>query len=860
MRKIKLSFLILTTLLLSTALFAQTDLFKRSAIIPVDTNDVGGLGGVISGVDFDGDTFMEIYSVNNDWEDIPGKDWTPRIHKYENSGTGWEEVWSTELTFLSAQNTWPALTYGDWDQDGKMEIIFGPVNNSGGGDTVYTRLTVYESVGDGSDAMGIDNGDGSYDPNARWSINETSGYNLRPFRWHLTDIDSDNDLELVFGARAGAERFGVISVTDIPDAGDGSEVFTLETSGLDTTLVIDGGTIYDIAVSDSLIVLFHTSGSVTPIVYTGGEYVSAPIITEAVATSGPWKSSSVVDIDNDGTKEIIVNNFGSSSPTTHLLQFDGTDFTSTIIAELSPYVGGGRLYGGDTGDIDGDGNLDFVFGTRGGSPNAAIYRLEYQGGDITDAANYYVSRIDEMLFASGGRYDVISLGNLDDDPELEIVYTGIPATAPVPLVILDLYPVADLMTIAEAKVDADGDFVPDMLDATVTVSGVVINKSLTGSGIQQYIQDPTGGIQLLKFGATSTFNVGDRVTVTGAIVQYNGLNEIEPVDDATDIVLVDTGRVVLPKSLSIDEYIANAEAYEGTLIQINGVAPTEASGTWPTTGNNANLDVWTGYGTELVARVDKDTDVDEGVEPTWPVNMVGVATQFDGSEIADSGYQITLIDYAEITQNVDVDPLPYFALTTPADGAVISITDSTQTIDVTWEAAIDLNNDIAGYQFEFIPGLLPTFAAEPMTTLNASDILELMAGADTLVISWTVQTQDSRAAIAFSMDTLSVTFVNDILVGVDDQTIPNKFYADQNYPNPFNPSTTIKFGLPAESVVDLRIYDVLGREVRSIVNGQSLKAGTYSYVFDASNIASGTYIYRLTTGNNVVTKKMLLLK
>ena len=98
-----------------------------------------------------------------------------------------------------------------------------------------------------------------------------------------------------------------------------------------------------------------------------------------------------------------------------------------------------------------------------------------------------------------------------------------------------------------------------------------------------------------------------------------------------------------------------------------------------------------------------------------------------------------------------------------------------------------------------------------------------------------------------------------LVVGVE-TTIPNQFFVDQNYPNPFNPTTTIRFGLPSESVVDLRIYDVLGREVRTIVSNQSLKAGTYNYVFDASSIASGTYIYRLTTKNNVVTKKMLLLK
>ncbi|MCB9250635.1 MAG: VCBS repeat-containing protein [Ignavibacteriales bacterium] len=144
MRKLKVTFLILVTMFLTSALFAQTDLFKRSAIIPVDSNDIGGIGGVITGVDFDGDGFKEIYSVNNDWSDVAGKDWTPRIHKYENSGSGWVEVWGTELTFLGAQNTWPALTYGDWDGDGKMEIIFGPVNNGGAGDSIYTRLVVYE--------------------------------------------------------------------------------------------------------------------------------------------------------------------------------------------------------------------------------------------------------------------------------------------------------------------------------------------------------------------------------------------------------------------------------------------------------------------------------------------------------------------------------------------------------------------------------------------------------------------------------------------------------------------------------------------------------------------------------------------
>ena len=101
--------------------------------------------------------------------------------------------------------------------------------------------------------------------------------------------------------------------------------------------------------------------------------------------------------------------------------------------------------------------------------------------------------------------------------------------------------------------------------------------------------------------------------------------------------------------------------------------------------------------------------------------------------------------------------------------------------------------------------------------------------------------------------------MNDIIVGVE-SFVPKEFYVDQNYPNPFNPTTTIKFGLPAASEVSLVIYDMLGREVITLVNSKELKAGTHSYIFNASNIASGAYVYRLSTKNNVVTKKMLLLK
>jgi protocatechuate 3,4-dioxygenase beta subunit len=91
------------------------------------------------------------------------------------------------------------------------------------------------------------------------------------------------------------------------------------------------------------------------------------------------------------------------------------------------------------------------------------------------------------------------------------------------------------------------------------------------------------------------------------------------------------------------------------------------------------------------------------------------------------------------------------------------------------------------------------------------------------------------------------------------QPLPNEFLLRQNYPNPFNPATTIEYYLPASSEVQLAVYDVFGREVARLVDRRQ-EAGTHSAVFDAKNLSSGFYFYKLVAGRFVQTKEMLLLK
>jgi hypothetical protein len=98
-------------------------------------------------------------------------------------------------------------------------------------------------------------------------------------------------------------------------------------------------------------------------------------------------------------------------------------------------------------------------------------------------------------------------------------------------------------------------------------------------------------------------------------------------------------------------------------------------------------------------------------------------------------------------------------------------------------------------------------------------------------------------------------------VGVEEPEpgIPEEFGLSQNYPNPFNPATKISFSLPKAGNVTLVVYDILGREVATIVN-EFTTAGNHTIDFNASNLSSGVYLYKIQAGDFTETKKMMLIK
>lgn len=140
-----------------------------------------------------------------------------------------------------------------------------------------------------------------------------------------------------------------------------------------------------------------------------------------------------------------------------------------------------------------------------------------------------------------------------------------------------------------------------------------------------------------------------------------------------------------------------------------------------------------------------------------------------------------------------------------------------------------------------------TFYNSPILEVNSFYSWRVQAFNDVGTSGWTTISQ-------FKTSPDSVLAVEDKEFGV-----PEEYYVDQNFPNPFNPSTMITFGLPADGVTKLKVYNILGEEIAELVN-EFLHAGHYQFSFDGSNLSSGMYIYRLQSNQFVSIKKMLLVK
>jgi len=497
---------LLTVFVLLSIISIQAQTFPRAAEIKDPAGLERGFGAIIAGVDFDQDGMPEIYAVNTNMIDEPFE-LIPRIYKFEWNPTtsGWDSVWGATApsNLVVAQNTWPALAMGDLDNDNKPELYWGIVNNFASL-LNPARILVYEYAGDGSDAMGVPDGVGGYVPNASTSLTSFDSYNIRPIRFVIADPDNDGIDELIFADRASSDssfHIGILSVSDVPDFGGGLETWTQEFNGVGDINLTSTGSKWDLVVLNNYVYLFDgnlTNGSkVWGVRYVGSTWESVPGQSGIAGGNSSFKGSQTVDINNDGTKEIIVaewlGNAVGQGARVWLLQQSGDTLVSSLVANLES-LGAVRLAGSGFGDLDSDGKFDFVCASRYDANNTAkvpVFRVEYQGGSITDSLNYTATLLDSGYWTNNGDLDVVCVANVDGDTDDEVFYTqgytrGNAIDAPMPIILLD-------QVVTPVSVELESNQVPSQFF------------------LNQNFPNPFNPSTQIKFGITEAANVDLRI-------------------------------------------------------------------------------------------------------------------------------------------------------------------------------------------------------------------------------------------------------------------------------------------------------------------------------------------------------------
>jgi photosystem II stability/assembly factor-like uncharacterized protein len=875
-------------LLLVGASYATIKGFTRIGTIPIPEANLnnGGVGNMIVGKDVDGDGKLDLYLVNDNWNDGP-TELVPRIYKLEQNGANWEVVWQATSS-IPKQNTWPQLAITDLDKDGKKELVWAIINFT---DATLNpnppRIVVYEQQAANSDIFGVDDGSGGYRPNAQWSIADIDMTNIRPIDWEIVDIDGDGTDEIVFADRVGASTgsyglyFGVVSVDKIPDNGDGSEVWTMETSGKDLGVTTAAQNKWDVVVIPPR-AYFFSETEITKLVYDNGGWDYESL--SPLAGGSMVQSARAVDLDKDGTKEIFgaVYDWGNDAyKGVYLLQESGDTLKATEIFNMAAYwpTGTRGPWGSACADIDGDGYLDFVFGSRNATPNAAIFLCSYKGGDITNSANYEFMVIDTAYVpdAGVGIWSVIDIANIDSDPELEVLYTsssaigGLFGSESAPIVILD----------------------PEVEPSGLSFGELVVVNGLDSLG--------------MRFKPGRILDDGQTIWLTAMGADLFSGNF------STSFRSTDGGRTFTRGGNVVGHRVAQLDAFDAN----TAVLVTAEGAIFRTTDGGAN---WTQVHSYAGGWFDGVRVLNSNVAVAYGDGMYFCRTTDQGA----TWTEITGIDYRTAFEGIysygmaacNVGETAWFTAYPPSGGTVAYIFKTTDA-GATWstiEIPIDVSGERRLYGISFADanngmananGKLPIYTTDGGATWSACgtnpgadgtawvnaviaipgtnafvalcdyELYYTTDFGDTWIKMDTPENTDdeyfisavalnSSKAFFMTQQGTVVTFATGTGIVNQKDQIAELFKLNQNFPNPFNPTTSITFDLPQASRVELRIYDLLGHEVVTLVN-DNLSAGSHRFEWNGCDkngrpVAAGVYLYALKSGNITKLRKMTLVK
>ncbi|KAA3600444.1 MAG: T9SS C-terminal target domain-containing protein [Calditrichaeota bacterium] len=252
-----------------------------------------------------------------------------------------------------------------------------------------------------------------------------------------------------------------------------------------------------------------------------------------------------------------------------------------------------------------------------------------------------------------------------------------------------------------------------------------------------------------------------------------------------------------------------------------------------------------------------------GIEPFLVSKSLYISTVPDSAGVFS--VEVTAIDTANqsvtdtflVTINPVNDTPNTFNLINPTNNdTLINLTD---TIEFEWNSSYDVDNTNLVYDLKIFNSTYDTTISNIAdTTLSLQNTFEELSD-----FHWFVEVSDGEFVVS-SSDTFKFTNPMAVKLSNFENQIPDLFVLHQNYPNPFNPKTNIRFDLPENSQVKLKIYNLLGQEVRTLIN-EEMSAGFKSVIWNGKNnsgnfISSGIYVYQIITDKHIKSKKMLFLK
>jgi len=574
--------------------------------------------------------------------------------------------------------------------------------------------------------------------------------------------------------------------------------------------------------------------------------------------------------------------------------------------------------GGDTSTVTINGDITQTGGqfSSNGSGNAAFIEITVNGDIIVSNGNFSVSRGSQggtgttKWFLYGDNFTMTDATTQNSNPTgAKFIFTG---TTPQYLTLTNVtftggFPVEvapnAILFAGESEIEGSGDFI--LNDYATLGSG---NEGGIDSTLQM-----TGTITLSNT-ADFTFN-GTVPQVTGSMLPA-GMNDLT-INNISGVTLIHDVEVngnltILDGDLHLAGHYVSLD-YSGTLVETPGNTVTDPTGSISAmTTLNAPSEVNVGGLGLMFTSADNwgDAFVERFHSPGTGTGNAGIQRQYmvafllDGNQqpenirtiddltlastlrfyydeselngIAESNLTLfnsltgldnswvhmggtvnTTENYLEVSDIIDYSYFWTLAdINAPIPVELISFTAVVdgKNVVLNWSTATETNN--SGWNIE----------RKQVNTTKSNNWQQIghVDGSGTTTSIKNYSFSDNNLATGKYLYRLQQLDYNGMLnyshvIAIEVSQLPDKFALYQNYPNPFNPSTIIKYDIPTSSFVNISIYNAIGEKIITLVNEQR-EAGQHFINFDSGNMSSGIYIYRMSAGNNIITKKMILIR